>query len=164
MKELEQQADRARHGGVPVLAVLIAAVYGAAGVAFYFYSGRAEGFVSPRLGFLLVALTSVPLGFYMLIALIFGFRWPRSEPGVQSCSAPPCGTPACTGPRTPAKSANGSQAQERHPQAAAATPSTALALTETGLLMEAATGRSSTSTRCWRRSRSCGRDRSPSER
>ncbi len=77
MKELEQQAGRAPRG-VPIPGVLIAAVYGAAGVAFYVYSGRAEGFVSPRLGFLLVALTSVPLGFYMLIALIFGFRWPRA--------------------------------------------------------------------------------------
>ena len=78
MKKLEEQADRAPPGGVPVVGVLIAAVYGAAGVAFYFYSGRAEGFISPRLGFLLVALTSVPLGFYMLIALVFGFRWPRT--------------------------------------------------------------------------------------
>ena len=69
MKELEEQADRAPLGGVPVVGVLIAAVYGAAGVAFYFYSGRAEGFISPRFGFLLVALTLVPLGFYMLIAL-----------------------------------------------------------------------------------------------
>ena len=78
MKEVEEQADRAPHGGPPVIGALIAVVYGAAGLAFYLYSGRAEGFVSPRLGFLLVALTSVPLGGYMLAALIFRFRWPRA--------------------------------------------------------------------------------------
>lgn len=78
MEEVEEQADRAPHGGPPVIGALIAVVYGAAGLAFYLYSGRAEGFVSPRLGFLLVALTSVPLGCYLLIALIFGASWPRA--------------------------------------------------------------------------------------
>lgn len=66
----------ARRGKRPVLGLLIAVIYAAAGIAFYLYSGQAEGFISPRLGFLLVALTSVPLGAYMLVALIFRLRWP----------------------------------------------------------------------------------------
>ncbi len=78
MEVLEEQVDRAPHGGPPILGALIAVVYGAAGLAFYLYSGRAEGFISPRLGFLLVALSSVPLGFYILIALIFRASWPRA--------------------------------------------------------------------------------------
>ena len=81
MEVPEQSADRAPDGGAPVLGAVIAAVYGAAGVAFYLYSGRAEAMISPRLGFLLVALTSVPLGGYMLAALIFRFRWP--SPGAR---------------------------------------------------------------------------------
>ncbi len=78
MKEVEEQTDPASHRGVPVLGVLIAVVYGIAGLAFYLYSGRAEEFISPRLGFLLVALTSVPYGAYMLIALMFRLAWPRA--------------------------------------------------------------------------------------
>lgn len=78
MEAPEEQVDRAPHGGPPILGALIAVVYGVAGLAFYLYSGRAEGFISPRLGFLLVALSSIPLGFYMLIALTFNFRWPRA--------------------------------------------------------------------------------------
>ena len=78
MKEVEAQADQASRGGVPVLGVIFAVAYAAAGIAFYVYSGRAEGFVSPRLGFLLVALTSVPLGAYMMIALMFKLSWPRA--------------------------------------------------------------------------------------
>ena len=52
--------------GRPTLGgAIAAAVYAAAGVWFFWYSGRAEGFVSPRLGPVLVALTSVPLVFYL---------------------------------------------------------------------------------------------------
>ena len=79
MEVPEQQADLAPRGGPPILAALLALGYGAAGLAFYFYSGRAEGMISPRLGFLLVALTSIPLGGYMLAALIFHFRWPPAS-------------------------------------------------------------------------------------
>ncbi len=78
MAEGEAGCDSGRTGGAPILGALIAVAYGAAGLAFYLYSGRAEGSISPRLGFLLVALTSVPLGFYLLTALIFRFRWPRA--------------------------------------------------------------------------------------
>ncbi len=55
---------------------LTAAIYAAAGLSFYLYSGRAEGFVSPRLGPVLVTLTSVPLLFYLGIAPTFHFRRP----------------------------------------------------------------------------------------
>ena len=79
MEVPEQQADLAPRGGPPILAALLALGYGAAGLAFYLYSGRAEGMISPRLGFLLVALTSIPLGGYMLAALIFHFRWPPAS-------------------------------------------------------------------------------------
>lgn len=78
MDEGEERTEPRPAGRPPVAGALMALVYGAAGLAFYLYSGRAEGFVSPRLGFLLVALSSVPLGFYMLIALIFGVSWPRA--------------------------------------------------------------------------------------
>ena len=47
------------------------------GVWFYWYSGRTEGFISPHLGPVLVTLTSVPLVFYLGMAPMFGFRWPR---------------------------------------------------------------------------------------
>ena len=79
MEVPEQQADLAPRGGPPILAAFLALGYGAAGLAFYLYSGRAEGMISPRLGFLLVALTSIPLGGYMLAALIFHFRWPPAS-------------------------------------------------------------------------------------
>ncbi len=79
MEEAEKPNDPAApRGGLPIFGLLIALVYGAAGLGFYLYSGRAEGLVSPRLGYLLVALTSIPLGFYMLIALVFRFRGPRA--------------------------------------------------------------------------------------
>ncbi|MFP6741608.1 MAG: hypothetical protein VCD33_08290 [Alphaproteobacteria bacterium] len=55
---------------------LTPAVYAAAGLSFYLYSGRAEGFVSPRLGPVLVTLTSVPLLFYLGMAPTFRFRRP----------------------------------------------------------------------------------------
>ena len=64
--------------GRPTLGgAIAAAVYAAAGVWFFWYSGRAEGFVSPRLGPVLVALTSVPLVFYLGMAPMFHFRRPR---------------------------------------------------------------------------------------
>lgn len=78
MEEAEKPNDPAPRSGLPIFGLLIALVYGAAGLGFYLYSGRAEGLISPRLGYLLVALTSIPLGFYMMIALVFRFRWPRA--------------------------------------------------------------------------------------
>ncbi len=78
MAEGEDISKTAPRGGAPVLGVIFAVAYAAAGIAFYVYSGRAEGFISPRLGFLLVVLTSVPLGAYMLIALMFRLAWPRA--------------------------------------------------------------------------------------
>ena len=78
MSQGEDGSELAPRGKLPVLGVIFAAAYAAAGIAFYVYSGRAEEFISPRLGFLLVVLTSVPLGAYMLIALMLRFRWPRS--------------------------------------------------------------------------------------
>ncbi len=78
MAEGEDGSEIAPRGRLPVLGVMFAVAYAAAGIAFYVYSGRAEGFISPRLGFLLVALTSVPLGAYMLIALMFRLAWPRA--------------------------------------------------------------------------------------
>ena len=62
----------------PVAGAILGGVYGAAGLAFYVYSGQAEGLISPRLGFLLVVLSSVPLGLYMLMALMLRWRWPRA--------------------------------------------------------------------------------------
>ncbi len=78
MAEGEDGSKIATRGKLPVLGVIFAVVYAAAGIAFYIFSGRAEGFISPRFGFLLVALTSVPLGAYMLIALMFRLAWPRA--------------------------------------------------------------------------------------
>ena len=78
MAEGEDISKTAPRGGAPVLGVIFAVAYAAAGIAFYVYSGRAEEFISPRLGFLLAALTSVPLGVYMLVALIFRLSWPRA--------------------------------------------------------------------------------------
>lgn len=69
--------DLGRKGGKPTLGgVLAAAAFSAAGVAFYVYSGRAEGFISPRLGFILVVLTSVPLLVYLGMATAFRLRRP----------------------------------------------------------------------------------------
>ena len=78
MTEGDKATDTAPPGGVPVLGIVFAVIYGAAGWAFYLYSGQAEGFISPRLWYLLVALTSIPLGFYLLIALIFRLSRPRA--------------------------------------------------------------------------------------
>ncbi len=76
---MENSEDNSGHkGGGPTLGgVLAAGAFTAAGMAFYVYSGRAEGFISPRLGFILVALTSVPLLFYLAMAAVFRLRRPR---------------------------------------------------------------------------------------
>lgn len=79
MKKFQENTDYALLGAMPFFSAIIAVVYVAAGVAFYVYSGQAEGFFSPRLGFILVVLTSIPLGSYLLIALIFRFRWPSAK-------------------------------------------------------------------------------------
>ena len=65
-----------RRGGPTPGGALAAAVYAAAGVSFYLYSGRAEDFVSPRLGPVLVILTSVPLLFYLGMAPMFHLSRP----------------------------------------------------------------------------------------
>ena len=62
--------------GPKIGGALTAAIYAAAGLSFYLYSGRAEGFVNPRLGPALVTLTSVPLLFYLGMAPTFRFRRP----------------------------------------------------------------------------------------
>ena len=66
-----------KRGGPTLGGAISAAVYVAAGVSFYLYSGRAEDFVSPRLGPVVVALTSVPLVFYLGMAPMFRFRRPK---------------------------------------------------------------------------------------
>ncbi len=72
---MTETTDDSRKGPT-IGGALTAAAYAAAGLSFYLYSGRAEGFVSPRLGPVLVTLTSVPLLFYLGMAPTFHFRRP----------------------------------------------------------------------------------------
>ena len=77
MDEVTEQP--ARGGRMALLSgALTAAAYAALGVAFYAYSGAAEGVVGPRVFLLLGAVSGLPLAAWAALAFLFRLRRPRT--------------------------------------------------------------------------------------